>query len=84
MLAPDLTAGAAARQLGRHRRRVELTGPVTKPTRPCHANEAERRALAQIMGGRHIWLAAAPTPARGPRRAGRASGGVAFTTTARC
>ncbi len=61
VLAPDLTAGAAARQLGASADRVELTGPVTETLPPLSANEAERRALAQIMGGRHIWLAAAPT-----------------------
>lgn len=61
VLAPDLTAGAAARQLGAGADRVELTGPVTETLPPLSANEAERRALAQIMGGRHIWLAAAPT-----------------------
>ncbi|RCW82079.1 3-deoxy-D-manno-octulosonic acid transferase [Paracoccus lutimaris] len=61
VLAPDLTAGAAARQLGAAPERVELTGPVTETLPPLHANEAERRALAQIMAGRHIWLAAAPT-----------------------
>ena len=61
VLAPDLTAGAAARQLGAIAERVELTGPVTETHPPLHANEAERRALAQIMTGRHIWLAAAPT-----------------------
>lgn len=61
VLAPDLTAGAAARQLGAAPDRVELTGPVTETLPPLTANEAERRALAQIMAGRHIWLAAAPT-----------------------
>ena len=61
VLAPDLIAGAAARQLGAGADRVELTGPVTETRPPLTANEAERRALAQIMAGRHIWLAAAPT-----------------------
>lgn len=61
VLAPDLTAGATARQLGASVDRVELTGPVTETRPPLPANEAERRELAQIMAGRHIWLAAAPT-----------------------
>lgn len=61
ILAPDLTAGAAARQLGAPPDRIELTGPVTETRAPLGANEAERRALAHILAGRHIWLAAAPT-----------------------
>lgn len=61
VLAPDLTAGAAARQLGASADRIDLTGPVTETRPPLPANEAERRALAQILAGRHTWLAAAPT-----------------------
>ena len=61
VLAPDLTAGAAARQLGAQPERIELTGPITATLPPLSANEAERHALAQILGGRHVWLAAAPT-----------------------
>ena len=61
VLAPDLTAGAAARQLGALPDRIELTGPITATLPPLSANEAERQALAQILGGRHVWLAAAPT-----------------------
>ncbi|WP_246098702.1 3-deoxy-D-manno-octulosonic acid transferase [Paracoccus laeviglucosivorans] len=61
ILAPDLTAAAAARQLGANPIRVELIGPVTETLPPLHANEAERAALAQILRGRHVWLAAAPT-----------------------
>ncbi|MGA0615728.1 3-deoxy-D-manno-octulosonic acid transferase [Paracoccus sp. KR1-242] len=61
VLAPDLTAAAAARQLGGDPARVELVGPVTETRAPLSANEAERAALAQILRGRHVWLAAAPT-----------------------
>ncbi|KGJ03917.1 3-deoxy-D-manno-octulosonic-acid transferase [Paracoccus halophilus] len=61
ILAPDLNAGTAARQLGAPQDRVELTGPVTETLPPPAVNEAERRALAQILAGRHVWLAAAPT-----------------------
>lgn len=61
VLAPDLTAGAAARQLGAPPDRIELTGPVTETRPPLYANEAERQALAKILGGRHVWLATAPT-----------------------
>ncbi|UFM65104.1 3-deoxy-D-manno-octulosonic acid transferase [Paracoccus sp. MA] len=61
ILAPDLTAGAAARQLGAPPDRIELTGPITETRPPLCANEAERRALAQILAGRHVWLAACPT-----------------------
>ena len=61
ILAPDLTAAAAARQLGARADRIELTGPVADTRPPLSANEAERAALAQILRGRHVWLAAAPT-----------------------
>ncbi|UXU75089.1 MULTISPECIES: 3-deoxy-D-manno-octulosonic acid transferase [unclassified Paracoccus (in: a-proteobacteria)] len=61
VLAPDLTAAAAARHMGADPAKVELIGPVTETRPPLPVNEAERRALAQILAGRHIWLAAAPT-----------------------
>ncbi|KRW95588.1 3-deoxy-D-manno-octulosonic acid transferase [Paracoccus sp. MKU1] len=61
ILAPDPTAAAAARQLGAAPDRIELTGPITETRPPLAANEAERRALAQILAGRHIWLAACPS-----------------------
>lgn len=61
ILAPDPTAAAAARQLGAAPDRVELTGPITETRPPLAANEAERRALAQILAGRHTLLAACPT-----------------------
>ncbi|WP_104493613.1 3-deoxy-D-manno-octulosonic acid transferase [Paracoccus denitrificans] len=61
VLAPDPTAAAAARQLGAPPDRIELTGPITETRPPLVANEAERRALAQILAGRHTWLAACPT-----------------------
>ncbi|GLK65419.1 3-deoxy-D-manno-octulosonic acid transferase [Paracoccus kondratievae] len=61
ILAPDPTAAAAARQLGAAPERIELTGPITETRPPLSANEAERRALAQILAGRHVWLAACPT-----------------------
>lgn len=61
ILAPDPTAGAAARQLGADPDRIEVTGPVTETLPPLTANEAERAALAQILRGRHVWMAASPT-----------------------
>ncbi|MTH78932.1 3-deoxy-D-manno-octulosonic acid transferase [Paracoccus aestuariivivens] len=61
ILVPDVTTGAAARQLGADPDRIEIVGPVTETLPPLHANEAERAALAQILRGRHVWLAAAPT-----------------------
>ncbi|MBD9526291.1 3-deoxy-D-manno-octulosonic acid transferase [Paracoccus sp. PAR01] len=61
VLVPDMAAGATARQLGAAPERIEMTGPVTETLPPLHANEAERAALAQILRGRHVWLAAAPT-----------------------
>ncbi|WP_134681262.1 3-deoxy-D-manno-octulosonic acid transferase [Paracoccus ravus] len=61
VMAPDLTAGSAARQLGVRADRIELTGPVTETLPPLSVNEAERAALAQILRGRHVWLAATPS-----------------------
>lgn len=61
VLAPDPTAAATARQLGADPDRIEVTGPVTETLPPLAANEAERAALAQILRGRHILLAANPT-----------------------
>lgn len=61
VLAPDLTAAAAARQLGAPPDRIEVTGPVAGILPPLTANEAERAAVAHILRGRHVWLAATPT-----------------------
>lgn len=61
VLAPDPTAAAAARQLGADPDRIEMTGPVTETLPPLSTNEAERAALAQILRGRHVWMAATPT-----------------------
>ncbi len=61
VLAPDQTAATTARQLGADPARIEVTGPVTETLPPLPANEAERAALAQILRGRHVWLAACPT-----------------------
>lgn len=67
VLAPDPLAASAARALGADAGRIEMTGPVTETLPPLGANEAERLALAQILSGRHVWLAAAPTlPEIGP------------------
>lgn len=61
ILVPDISAGDAARHLGADPERIAMIGPITETRPPLHANEAERSALAQILRGRHIWLAAAPT-----------------------
>lgn len=61
ILVPDQNAATAARQLGAEPARIETTGPIVETIPPLPANEAERRALAQILRARHIWLAAAPT-----------------------
>ncbi|MTH34266.1 3-deoxy-D-manno-octulosonic acid transferase [Paracoccus limosus] len=61
VLAPDPTAAAAARQLGAPPERIEVTGPVAGILPPLSANEAERAAVAHILRGRHVWLAATPT-----------------------
>lgn len=61
ILAPDPGAAGMARRLGAAADRIELVGPVTETRPPLSANEAERSALARILAGRHVWLAAAPT-----------------------
>lgn len=61
ILAPDTATSTAAHKLGIEPERIEVTGPVTETLSPLRGNEAERSALAQILRGRHIWLAAAPT-----------------------
>ncbi|MFT4012120.1 MAG: glycosyltransferase N-terminal domain-containing protein [Paracoccus sp. (in: a-proteobacteria)] len=61
ILAPDATAAATARQLGAAPARIEVIGPVTETLPPLPVNEAERAALAQILRGRHVWLAACPS-----------------------
>ena len=58
---PDGSIAGALYGLGALPDRIELTGPITATLPPLSANEAERQALAQILGGRHVWLAAAPT-----------------------
>lgn len=63
ILIPDEAVGIAARRFGADPERIELIGPVTETLPPLHANEAERGALAEILRGRYIWLAAAPTMA---------------------
>lgn len=61
ILVPDQSAAGAAMQLGADPAQIETTGPIVETIPPLPANEAERRALAQILRARHIWLAAAPT-----------------------
>ncbi len=39
-------------------KRVFVTGPLTDTTRALPCNEAERDTLAQLLGGRPVWLAA--------------------------
>lgn len=61
ILAPDSPAATLARDLGGRPSAIEVTGPVTDTRAPLRGNEAERQVLAQMLSGRHIWLAATPT-----------------------
>lgn len=61
ILAPDVPAATLARDLGGRSSAIEVTGPVTDTRAPLRGNEAERQVLAQLLSGRHIWLAATPT-----------------------
>ena len=61
ILAPDIPAATLARELGGNPAVIEVTGPVTDTRAPLRGNEAERQVLAQMLSGRHIWLAATPT-----------------------
>lgn len=61
ILMPDPQAAKTARALGARHTRIEVIGPVTDTRPPLRGNEAERRAMAQLLRDRHLWLAAAPS-----------------------
>lgn len=59
VLVTDPAAQATALRMGADRRRVVLTGPVAEIRDPLPCSEAERTVMAQLLRGRHAWLAAA-------------------------
>lgn len=61
ILAPDHPAAKQARALGAGDTAVETIGPVTDTRPPLRGNEAERLAMTELLHGRHVWLAVAPS-----------------------
>ena len=59
VLLTDAASHAAARRIGLHAWRLEMTGPVSEINEPLRCTEAERTFMAALMTGRHAWFAAA-------------------------
>lgn len=62
VLVTDPASHATALRMGADRRRVAMTGPVAEIRDPLPCSEAERSILAQLLRGRHAWLAASVPP----------------------
>lgn len=62
VLVTDRPSQAAALRMGADRKRVAMTGPVAEIRDPLPCSEAERSILAQLLRGRHAWLAASVPP----------------------
>lgn len=62
VLVTDPASQAIALRMGADRRRVTMTGPVAEIRDPLPCSEAERSIIAQLLRGRHAWLAAAVPP----------------------
>lgn len=62
ILVTDAASEAIALRMGAPRERVTMTGPVTEIRAPLHCSEAERVAMAEMLSGRHAWLAACVPP----------------------
>lgn len=58
VLVTDPESHRTAIRMGADPARVILTGPVAEIREPLSCNEAERSNFAQLMHGRHAWLAA--------------------------
>lgn len=58
VLVADSASEAAGLRMGITRERLEMTGPVTEIREPLHCDESEREAMADLLEGRHTWLAA--------------------------
>lgn len=59
VMVPDPANRAAALDQGVLPARLRMTGPVAAIHDPLPCNEAERMAMASMLRGRHVWLAAA-------------------------
>ena len=62
ILVTDPLSRSIALRMGLDRRRVIMTGPVAEIRDPLPCSEAERSVMAQLLRGRHAWLAAAVPP----------------------
>lgn len=62
ILVTDPASQAIALRMGADRRRVTMTGPVAEIRDPLPCSEAERSVMAQLLRGRHAWLAASVPP----------------------
>ncbi|MDB6176860.1 3-deoxy-D-manno-octulosonic acid transferase [Paracoccus sp. Z330] len=54
----DTASQTALMRMGADPSRIELTGPLAEIKDPPSCTEAERSAFAQLLNGRHAWLAA--------------------------
>lgn len=59
ILVTDPGSHATALRMGADPARVTMTGPAAEIREPLTCNERERITMAQLMRGRHAWLAAA-------------------------
>ncbi|MCZ0960374.1 3-deoxy-D-manno-octulosonic acid transferase [Paracoccus benzoatiresistens] len=62
ILVTDPASHATALRMRADRRRVTMTGPVAEIRDPLPCSEAERSIMAQLLRGRHAWLAASVPP----------------------
>ncbi|MGN7870488.1 3-deoxy-D-manno-octulosonic acid transferase [Paracoccus sp. 22332] len=62
ILVTDPASRLVALRMGADRKRVTLTGPVAEIRDPLPCSEAERSVIAQLLRGRHAWLAASVPP----------------------
>lgn len=63
VLVTDPASHSVVLRMGVDRRRATMTGPVAEIRDPLPCSEAERSTLAQLLRGRHAWLAASVPPA---------------------
>lgn len=58
VMVTDAASRETALRMGASPDRVVMTGPVTEIREPPRCNERERVAMAELLRGRHAWLAA--------------------------
>lgn len=58
ILVSDESSYQIALGMGATRRQLRMTGPVTAIREPLTCNERERATMAEMLSGRHAWLAA--------------------------